>query len=38
MLCRILTDFEHGEAGTEDLYGLLVEIQSAWESDITAEQ
>lgn len=34
-LSRVLTDFENDEAGTLDLYRMLVKIQNEW-GDITA--
>lgn len=37
-LSRILTEYEEGKAGEEELYNMLVEIQSNWEAVITAEQ
>lgn len=30
-LCSTLTDYETGDAGVEELYLLLVEIQDEWE-------
>jgi len=36
-LCRVLTDYEEGNATVEDLYSLLVDIQNRWEDVITAQ-
>ena len=36
-LCRVLTDYEEGEASAADLYHMLVKIQNRWEDVITAQ-
>lgn len=36
-ICRVLTDYEEGRCGSEDIYLLLVKIQNQWEDTITAE-
>jgi hypothetical protein len=36
-LCRVLTKYEEGEYGAEELYSMLVDIQNLWENLITAE-
>ncbi len=37
MICRVLTDYEEGNANAEDLYDVLVEVQNRWEDVITAQ-
>jgi hypothetical protein len=34
-LCRVLTDYENDVISTEDLYNMLVRIQTNWEAIIT---
>lgn len=36
-LSRVLTDYEEGACDAEDLYDMLVEIQTAWEDTITCQ-
>jgi hypothetical protein len=37
-LCRVLTEYESGEATTDELYTMLVEIQNGWETVITTSK
>ena len=37
MICRVLTDYEEGNANAEDLYNVLVKVQNRWEDVITAQ-
>lgn len=36
-LSRVLTEYEEGICGPEDLYDMLVKIQNCWEGVITGE-
>lgn len=36
-MCRVLTDYETGDADETNLYEMLVKIQNRWEDVITAE-
>ena len=36
-LSRVLTEYEEGICGPEDLYDILVQIQANWEDVITCE-
>lgn len=36
-MCRVLTDYELGDAAPDELYKMLVIIQRRWEDCITAE-
>lgn len=33
-ICRVLTEYEEGECGAEDLYHMLVKLQNLWEEVI----
>lgn len=37
-LSRILTEYEEGIIGEEDLYYMLIKIQNNWETVITAKE
>jgi len=36
-LSRVLTDYEDGKKGANDLYEMLVKVQNQWEIVITSE-
>ena len=36
-MCKVLTDYETGDANETNLYEMLVKIQNRWEDVITAE-